>query len=339
MGSLITADTWRRLGETTGQSQGLVRTRIAPDSPVDIFVAVEKPLNLRVLSIGFRGEDLDEIAQVPQARGVEIKLTSDAGGTRPTGITLRPASPRFSEVFTVLADDVATVAAAATSQVAALAALTSRLRRWEAFLALADDQGLGEERRAGLYGELHVMASALLPALGKSGAVDSWRGPFGAAQDFQGEGWAVEVKTSRMKEPSSLRIASERQLDDRGLESLYLAHVALDQRHQSGQTLPALIAVLRDALAADAIAAEVFEDRLTRAGYVDAQAHLYKDAGYTVREAAVFRVADHFPRLLFDDLDAGLGDVHYSVTVAACRPFQVGWDEMKVPPENHAHSQ
>ncbi len=99
------------------------------------------------------------------------------------------------------------------------------------------------ERRAGLYGELHVLRTHLGRRSRRSRS--PLGRPSGAHQDFQAAGWALEVKTSRTKQPVSVRISGERQLDDVGLDFLGLAHIGLEQRRQERETLPEIVRSVR----------------------------------------------------------------------------------------------
>jgi hypothetical protein len=146
-------------------------------------------------------------------------------------------------------------------------------------------------------------------------------GPALAPQDFAFGAAAVEVKTTTGAQPQLLRITSERQLDTTALDHLALFHLSLDAREGTGQTLPDLVGEIRTILL-DPAAADVFEDRLFGAGYLDAQAAQYR-TGYTLREAGIFIVGEGFPRLVEADCPPGVGDVIYSIAVSALTPFAV----------------
>lgn len=177
--------------------------------------------------------------------------------------------------------------AAASGVKQAAAELLGRLRRWQQFLTAARDL-LSIEAQRGLWGELHVLRTHLLPALGAAATVVGWKASAAAHQDFQFSGGAVEVKTTAAKQPQSVRITSERQLDDTGVGALYLHVVVVDEREvessrrgnealtesgnatggtmrdkqslltsaatKLGLSLPALIADVRAGLSADLIA-------------------------------------------------------------------------------------
>ena len=149
-------------------------------------------------------------------------------GSQPhLGVRLR--DPACADVFTALAEDVAPRVAAAGGAKQAAAELLGRLRRWQQFLTASHDE-LSVEAQRGLWGELHVLRTHLLPALGAAATVEGWKASAAAHQDFQFAGGAVEVKTTAAKQPQSVRITSERQLDDTGVGALFLHVVVVDER-------------------------------------------------------------------------------------------------------------
>ncbi len=152
-------------------------------------------------------------------------------------------------------------------------------------------------------------------------ALDAWIGHRHAHQDFQLADAAIEVKTSIAKQLIEIRIANERQLDDRGLPSLYLAILLLTELEKGGESLPNLVRNLREvASAAGGIA--VLESKLRDAGYVDEHAPLYR-RGYVLRSFHAYQVRSGFPRLLEEDLPTGVGDVTYAIDLALAKPFEV----------------
>lgn len=178
-----------------------------------------------------------------------------------------------------------------------------------------------------MWGELQVLRTHLIPALGAAGAVAAWKAGSAAHQDFQCAAGALEVKTTAAKQPQAVRIASERQLDGTGVGALFLHVVAVDEREVApggtvpGESLPGLVSVVRLALAADAAVLAGFEDRLIERGYLDPHAPRYEGRRRTVRNEQTFRVVEGFPRLTEKMLPAGVGEASYALSLAACAPF------------------
>jgi hypothetical protein len=177
-------------------------------------------------------------------------------------------------------------------------------------------------------------------------------------------GGAMEVKTTAAKQPQSVRITSERQLDDTGVGALFLHVVVLDERAVEGSrrgnealiplpplspsdgarefkrslltsaatksrlSLPALIAETRAEISADPVALAAFNDRLLNRGWLDAHTSRYEGRRWTVRGECTYHVRREFPRLVEVDLLAGVGDVNSAVSLAACAPFAAPVSEM-----------
>lgn len=295
-----------------------VLRRVLPQGMHDLSVGVETPDGRRLLVLRTNRLALPAPRALPDCRGLETFVRHGASADEGVlGVALK--EPRYADVFSALVTDLAGRVEAATSAGDAVAALLGQLRRWQAFLAAAAET-LSEEAQRGLWGELHLLREHLLPAFGTS-VVAAWQGSRAAHQDFQFATGAIEVKTSAAKGPQTVHIASERQLDDKGVPALFLHHLSLDAREDGGESLPAMIESVRGVVAGDIAASEGLEEELLAAGWLNANAERYSRKGYTVRESNFFRVAPGFPRLLEADLPDGIGDVSYLLSIIACRPF------------------
>lgn len=325
-------DVWRQLeAEARAGTASAWLMRFALPSPAQpLLVALETSCNRRALLLQLPKVAIPARRHWPQCRGLEI-FSAVIGGQPHLGVRL--LDPLFEDVFAALAEDVAPRVAAATQPKAASGALLSRLERWQKFLA-AGKIGLSVERWRGLYGELQTLRKHLIPALGAKLSVQGWKAPQAAHQDFQFTSGALEVKTSVAKQPQSIRITSERQLDDTGISALFLHVVILDERETEGngatadESLPELVRDLRQKVSCDQSALELFEDSLLAAGYLEADAGRYETRRFALRREHTFRVRPGFPRLLESDLPTGIGDVSYGLSLAACKPFCIVLGEM-----------
>lgn len=314
---------WEELERVTPPGErGRVKRRIRPEAKCDLFLAIVKPSNHRMVLMLVAEESLVGVDELPTARGVEARIARPGEDGSNASLELVLIDPGSADIFTALATDISDAVASESDEVAAVGALVGRLRRWQRFLEESGPEGLTSERQRGLYAELWLLRHHLLDAAGPVAAVHGWTGPARASHDFQLGSIAFEVKGTAAKQHQILRIVSERQLDDTGVERLYLFHLSLDTHRDAGETLPALVDDLRESLRSTA-AAPAFEDRLFEAGFLDTHRHLYGNPGYTVRESNFFRVAEGFPRIVEGDFLPGVGDVHYSVTVAECKHFLV----------------
>jgi hypothetical protein len=295
-----------------------------------LLVALEASENRRALLLPLPKAAIPGRREWPQCRGLEIFSVVIAGQPH-LGVRLRESSS--ADVFTALAEDVAPRVAATSDPQAAVAALLGRLRRWQKFLA-AGMAGLSPEQQRGLYGELHTLRQYFLPCFGAETAVAAWRAPRRTHQDFQLASGAVEVKTTTAKQPQSVRITSERQLDQAGIPWLFLHVVVLDEREVEGvhnavgEGLPDIVGVLRKQLQATAAAAETFDDRLLDVGYLEVDVPRYENRRFTLRREHTFRVKRGFPCLVEENLPTGVGDVSYALSLAVCEPFATSIEDM-----------
>ncbi len=266
----------------------------------------------------------------PECRGLEW-LTVNLEDVSYWGVRLRDEA--CTDVFSALAQDLDARLALTQSVEQAGAELFGRVKQWQQFLK-AWREGMSLEARRGLWGELHFLKARLLPVLGASAAVKSWKAGYAAHQDFQYSNMAVEVKTTSAKQPQSVRITSERQLDETGTGMIFLYVVVVDEREVDmaplvpGLSLPALISELRCQLGKEHATLALFNDLLFSRGWIENHSSRYESHRLTIREELVFRVELDFPRLVEKNLPNGVGDVNYALSLPACRDFKVVLDDM-----------
>ncbi len=316
---------WTALeAESLGLADDAWRLRLArPVGGHPLFAAVSggrRALLLRVVASAIPPRSF-----WPACTGLDV-LSVALDGHAYLGVMLK--EPRFADVFSALAEDLARrIDAAEPGPATAVSVFLGQLRRWQRFLA-SKAEGLTPAEQRGLWGELHLLQTLLLPALGSSTALAGWKGPEGAHQDFQYASAWIEVKTTLAKQPQSVRITSERQLDDTHGPALFLHVFALEAQADGADTLPARVAAVRAALTTSSAAREVFEDGLLAAGYRDLDAPRYAAAGYAVRRADTFCVAPGFPRVVEGALPAGVGDVSYALDLIACAHYATTTDAL-----------
>lgn len=284
-----------------------------------LFAAVEPGTGRRSLLLRVPESIVPPRKQWPACRGLDL-LALRLDGQAYFGVALKDA--RSADVFAALAEDLARRVVESETIVDAVRTLLGQLTRWQKFLT-ATSEGLSEEAQRGLWGELRFMHNNLLSVVAASKATDAWKGGEKAHQDFQFEHGAVEVKTTLAKQPQSIRIASERQLDDTHWPVLFL-HVLVLEVHENGpSTLPNMVELVRTALSGLIQERNRFEEVLLAAGYLDVHATRYTARSYAVRGAFTYQVQEGFPRIVEADLPAGVGDASYVLNLAACQPFAV----------------
>lgn len=309
---------------TTATSGWLLRLA-RPAAGCPIFAAIELASRRRAILVRLPTDSIPSRRRWPRCKGLE-PLAVRLEETEHFGIALK--EPRFADVFTALAEDLARRVSEASTPAEQASAFLGQLSRWQKFLTASLD-GLTEEEQRGLWGELLFLRDRLLPILGCS-AVASWKGPEQAHQDFQLASGAIEVKVTLAKQPQVVRITSERQLDDSAWPTLILYVIALDVHVGSGETLASMVATIRAKLAADPAAREQFEDGLVLAGFLEAHAARYVERGYQVRSETALHVRSGFPKLTEHDMPTGVGDVNYGLAISACTAYSMSGAKLKV---------
>lgn len=324
----ITERDWENLERDHHESGATVR-RVYPRSMQELHIAVRHPDGARMLTLAVSTQDFSEslrrIHTLPQTRGIEMDF--DKRDARVGALRVILTDPSLREVFNPLASDIAAVAHTQPAGVGAVMAAVRRFEYWRQMLQSLVDSGLAPQSRRGLFGELVLLHDYLLEALPGAKAVAAWTGPTGTNQDFQLSGSAIEVKTSSGKEPQTLVISNERELDETGTGQLILAHFSLDERRGgSGESLNVIVDRARDRIA-DPVARDALDGLLVRAGYLRQQHDLYDEPRYTVRKQRFWRVIEEFPRITEADLRPGVGDCEYRISIA-------GLDQYVLPAED-----
>lgn len=114
--------------------------------------------------------------------------------------------------------------------------LLNRFEKWKSLFDKVGLQGLTPEEQRGLFGELFFIRKYIQHRSSAVKIIDSWLGPTRHFRDFQSGSWALEVKTTHGNNHQKIQISSERQLDSSNLDNLFLYHLSLDVRPQSGET-------------------------------------------------------------------------------------------------------
>lgn len=259
---------------------------------------------------------------LPRLRDIEVTLSPpDASGTQLLAFKLLESNQR--DLFQTLCRDIILAATRAESEAAAVSTALIRTWRWHHLLRGGRSTLLSSEKQKGLLGELFVLERLLLPHVDASSALTAWQGPLGAPKDFEIARVAIEAKARRGGAKPFLSITSESQLDEEGVDSLFLYVVELDEAPADGThgiTLHDVVERLREHLfSLDPGSSGIFEARLSAAGYRvedDYSSYRWLEGGNRI-----YLVSGSFPRITSSGIPSGVSSVRYSVSLADCEPF------------------
>jgi hypothetical protein len=309
---------------------GVLKRMIAPDAACTMFLGVQRPSLNRLFMLQAPRSMLPPREQIPESKGfaLTVQITGEEAKTHATFV-LTSTDRIYNEVFSAMVENLLYCLNSCKAEARIVRTFLERLAAWQQFFQKNGVNGLGEEAQRGLYGELYYIRNHLLSTNNHfADEMSGWTGSKNRQHDFQFGETVVEVKTCSTKQHQKLQISSEQQLDETLVGNMFVFHLSLSSVENHADTLPALVAGLREILHANYAAAALFEQALLERGYLNTQAWRYQKTGYVIRESNVFRVADAFPRLTERHLPPGVGDLTYTISVAECRKFAVPLDDM-----------
>lgn len=305
---------WQKL-ESEG-SGGLVKRALDVPSCLKIFCTYSSPENNLGIAFSFHQDIKLDISDFQDLSELNITLYKDTSfpDSRLLIIQLTNRDQRLDDIFASICANIVSSILEIESEREAVRLVISQFRKWKDIFSRRRNQKLSLQEQQGLFGELFFLGK-LLRSIDICKAIAFWVGPEMAPKDFQSDMWAVEVKTTSATSNSGISIHGELQLDESNIEHLFLYNLIVDVLEQYGQTLPERVAAIRELLAGDNKASELFESKLLLSGYFDLDEGCYKDRHYHIRKEQCFQVKDEFPRIKKNELRMGVSEVKYNISL------------------------
>ena len=209
----------------------------------------------------------------------------------------------------------------------------AKLDDWAQVLRRSRSRKLTRDEQKGLIAELLFMQRVLAKQISPpSDMLTCWTGPTGSPKDFGIGNIAVEVKARRGTSASYVNISSEHQLDDAGLENLYLCVTNINDAMQGvpeGFTLNDSVARMYDLFHDNIPAQHALTELLD--SYPDGRGGFsfedeYKDL-FTYNGESYYLVGDGFPRITAL-ANSGISRVRYNIHLAECEDFKTDEDSI-----------
>lgn len=321
---------WKELEGDPSLSHGIFYRRYSAAILPEVFIAWQNPEKVRCIAVFINADINLHLTEFNNLRDINVELRTDESGNGKKIIFIRLINRQYSDIFSVLCEDLISSIAETTDENELVKELFNRFIKWKSLFDKVSLQGLTAEEQRGLYGELCFLRQFLQTDPDFLYAVQSWVGPEKQIRDFQYRDWSMEVKTTYGNNHQRIHINSERQLDASGLKHLFLYHISLEIKQQAGETLNHIVRSISDILAHDLISYNRFRSKLLEAGYFDGQNHLYDHNGYVIRQESFYKVENAFPRIEEADMRNGVGDVKYSIIASQCSEYEIsGGDVFK----------
>jgi hypothetical protein len=319
---------WNQLENSPFTVTGLFKLRYSDTSKCDVFLGIKYPESYRLLIVRTPFSIGKDFNFKYEFRGLRFDKVYDADDSAYLLLNLVLVDRQFKDIFDTLIADVILNIICESEIKTVLKNYTNRLLKWESLFERFGQQGLNPEEQRGLYGELYFLRKYLQSNPEFQHVLNSWVGPTKEIRDFQAGSWSLEVKTTHGNNHQKVQISNERQLDTSNLENLFLFHLSLEARQQSGETLNQIVDTISEALNNDFISLSLFKSKLIEVGYFDIHKHLYENTGYYIRQELFYKVDRDFPRIEEKDIRNGVGDVKYSIVVSQCYEFVIVEDDV-----------
>ncbi len=302
---------------------GLIRRRLDPCSPVDVYVGLEPAGKQLGVLLAVHRRLIPAHKDLPSGSGFAVRpqaVKDDPKDVVNLGVFCTDVA--CEDIFLPFMEDLASHLLTETGEEGAVKTFLARVSLWQRFFVAGRGVLLSDESQCGLFAELLLIRDLVIPAVGPL-AAEAWKGPEGSPQDFVLPPCALEVKCTRAKAGAKIPISNELQLDERPFSHLVLVHVAVPLGGGNNQTLADVVAEVRSLMAAFGRPLEIFNDHLIAAGWVDAHADQYRDNRFFVRDIHYFDVREGFPRIRPGDFPQGIADITYKIDTTAALPFSV----------------
>ena len=278
--------------------------------------------NAILLTMSLSGESVPS-TPLPRLKDIEVSISPpDDRGSRILAFKLHDNSQQ--DLFHTLCQDIISAAGTSATEGEACSIALMRTWRWHHLLRGGGSELSAEDQR-GLLGELQVLEQLLWPELGASGAVEAWKGPLDAPKDFEIGRVAIEVKSRRGGATSSIAITSEDQLDESGVDFLFLYVCEMDRAladNRQGFTVTEAVERVQGRLFdEDARVSHQFETLVTAAGFD--HNHDYSHSRWIEGASHIYHVTGDFPRITGYELRQGISRVRYSVSLSDCQAFEI----------------
>jgi hypothetical protein len=313
MMKMTKTDPWSDIAADTPQGS-LHARRVDATHPHDFFWGRDSQGNRLLV---YKAENLPANHKLPNLRGITIEINPDT-------LVLRLTQHTDLEIFSTLCWSLIERTRAARPGTEVLDRIVEQLERWQRFLGKPIDRLLSDEQIRGLFCEFKFIEKELMSRYGAS-AISFWRGPLGDPQDFAIGTALFEIKSHTAGAAAILLISSADQLWHTAGDLFLVAYTIGESSADTAgaKSLKGLVSQIRTLLGAGDMA-DMFEDRLMEAGYMDHPE--YDRRIFTVAEPDFFLVRDDFPRITKDALMPGVCRVKYGIELAACLLFKASPD-------------
>jgi len=264
--------------------------------------------------------------KLPKLKGISTEILSSGKDN----LLFKLYDLENRDIFYRLCLDIVSSTKMCVTEMEAVQVAVQRAWRWHYLLSGGRDGKLGIEEQKGLIGELLVLERILFPVLSIMDSLNSWTGPLDAPKDFEVGAIAIESKARRGAATPFISINSEFQLDETGLDALYLHVAELNRTPENTESSFCLTDVARRILDfisnGEPAAISVYEGLLLSSGFD--WNHDYSDVMFVEGDHHSYLVNEGFPRITPLNFSEGISRVRYMLSLSSIAEFYVRVDKL-----------
>lgn len=254
--------------------------------------------------------------RVKSSKLIEVQIKRREDGKLALSFNLLDQA--YASMFIVFCKDMIVVCEKAGKGLAISSAVI-RWKYWKELFGKKSSQLLDKQEIKGLMGELYELQMRMIPEYGDQKAIKSWMGPLLGHKDFEMNNTWFEVKTVN-DGAVQLAVSSLEQLEAE--EDGHLIVVRMDETSENNDkalNLNKMVLQIIDLIETpDAL--EDFRMKLDTIGYAaDSE---YESYNFIVKGVEVYTVNESFPRLRRKDINNAIGNVKYTILIAAIADFK-----------------
>ena len=232
--------------------------------------------------------------------------------------------PDLKDIFVLFVENLIKDLEQADTEIEAVNILFNLIAKWKRLFNKQNKKLMSIEAQKGLMGELLFMNCLLDKQILSSVVVEAWSGDDYDDKDFNFQKCSVEIKFSSSKVPT-LKISSERQLDIKNIDVLFLLLYHCDEVKAGGKTLGGLVDEIKAKLLQTPNELQLFEEKLVHIGFFDEDKDFYTRQ-YKLYDVYTYIVEDGFPRIKEGSFPIGIFNITYNIEMSLVEKYRTNID-------------
>lgn len=306
-------------------TEGLLKQLYDTALPLQVYATYTYPDNIMGIAVSFSTNFKIAVSSLSNLSELKIRLLIDSSMPGQKMLHVQLLRNENQRVFASLCEDLIATLKPLSKPKEMVQEVVNQLHRWKDLFGKLKPEGLSKEEQQGLYGELVFLRKMLKHGENDTYAsiIRNWTGVEKTNKDFQGNNWAVEVKTTSTNNAQTIIINGERQLDNTLVTNLFVYHLVLEISKDNGESLPMIVADIKHILINNVPALFSFEEKLFEAMYLASHESLYAERFYKIRNEKNYKVLANFPRIMEHELRSGVSNVVYTISIGMCDEYLI----------------